>query len=38
MCEVVPPGHGYNDVVLRSGADNQVRSVPEQLARQGDVR
>jgi hypothetical protein len=38
VCEVVPPGHGYNDVVLRSSADNQVLSVPEQLARQGDVR
>jgi hypothetical protein len=35
MAEVVGRGQGYNDVVLRSGADNQVLSVPEQLARQG---
>lgn len=29
--EVIPPGQGYNDVVLHSGEDNRVRSVPEQL-------
>lgn len=29
----IAPGSGYNDVVLHSGADNVVSSVPEQLAR-----
>jgi hypothetical protein len=29
----IPPGSGYNDVVLHSGQDNVVSSVPEQLAR-----
>ncbi|MCB0994955.1 MAG: phytanoyl-CoA dioxygenase family protein, partial [Acidimicrobiales bacterium] len=31
--DVVPAGSGYNDVVLHSGEDNRVLSVPEQLAR-----
>jgi hypothetical protein len=28
----IPPGSGYNDVVLHSGRENVVSSVPEQLA------
>ncbi len=31
LLDAVPPGTGYNDIVLRSSADNVVRSVPEQL-------
>ncbi len=32
VMEFIPPGQGYNDVVLRSGPGNRVRTVEDQLA------
>ncbi len=34
LSEYIPPGQGFNDVVLRSGEGNRVRSVADQLAGQ----
>jgi hypothetical protein len=31
LSEFIPPGQGFNDVVLRSGEGNRVRSVADQL-------
>jgi hypothetical protein len=31
LSELIPPGQGFNDVVLRSGEGNRVRSVADQL-------
>jgi ectoine hydroxylase-related dioxygenase (phytanoyl-CoA dioxygenase family) len=32
MAEFIPPGQGFNDIVLRSGEGNRVLTVSEQLA------
>ena len=32
LSEFIPPGQGFNDIVLRSGEGNRVRTVADQLA------